>query len=637
MTISLLRARFKLRTVASTCALLAAGNAFSQTTPASLELKDVVVTASRVATPLTDVLADVSVITRTDLEQAGQSSLLYLLAQLPGVQMVMNGSYRSSTSLFLRGATSSQSVVLIDGVRVGSATSGGAALDNIPLDRIERIEVLRGAASALYGPDAVGGVIQIFTRAPADGLAFSVSAGAGTDGQDKAGISVQGRSGALGYSFGVSREHALGVSVQNTPAIGGYNPDTDGFVANSMDAKVTAQVSREHGLSLALLRSESDYQFDGTPFPNPLGLNPLNVDAHAKPTLENATFQWNAQWSDHWKSTLTLGTSEDRSVSDYYRQSDGAFGGSSRFNTSRQQTTFQNDITLGDGKPGSDVVSVVLETRRESVDSSTLYTVSQRDISSAMLSYALNQPAWNALLVARNDDNSQFGNVSNWALSGGYKITPQWRAVASVGTSFQAPSFNQLYYPGFGNTALQPQRNRAQEVGLRYQATGLNLGAVVYQNDVRGFINPTTNMQSALAVLKGITLSADYRTGDTSLSTSFDYADPRASSTTPSQDGLRLVRVAQRVFNARVRHQWSAFSAFGEVKVSSDREDGNLDFTGRDTLAGYTLLNVGADWHVNRNTKLQARVNNLTDANYMLANGYSTPRRNVFVSVAWSL
>ena len=637
MTTSLSPARFGLRLSASVCALVASGSAFSQTTPGSVALNDVVVTASRVATPLSDVMADVSVITRTDLEQAGQSSLRDLLSQLPGVQMVANGSYRSSTSIFLRGATSSQSVVLVDGVRIGSATSGSAALDNIPLDRIERIEVLRGAASALYGPDAVGGVIQIFTRTPVDGLAFSVSAGVGTDGQDKAAASVQGRSGVLGYSFGVSRERAVGISVQNNPAMGGYNPDSDGFLSNSVDAKVTAQVSREHGLSLAFLRSVSDYQFDGTPSPNPLGLTRLTSDARAKPILENVTFLWNAQWTEHWKSTLTLGKSDDRSVSEYFRQADGAFGGDSRFNTSRQQTTWQNDITLGNGKAGNDVISVVLESRRESVDSSTLFTVSQRDISSALVSYALNQPTWNALMVARNDDNSQFGSVTNWAVSGGYKLSSQWRAVASLGTSFQSPTFNQLYFPGFGNTALQPQRNRAQEVGLRYQARGLNLGAVVYQNDVRGFITPTTNVQSALAVLKGVTLSADYRTGDTSLSASFDYADPRASSTTPSQDGLRLVRIAQQVFNARVRQQWNDFSAYGEVKVSSDREDNNLAFSGRESLAGYTVLNVGADWHVNRNTKLQARVNNLTDANYMLANGYSTPGRNVFVSVAWAL
>ncbi|OYU45974.1 MAG: hypothetical protein CFE44_04615 [Burkholderiales bacterium PBB4] len=637
MTLSHSQPRLVLRLVASACAFAATGNAFSQTTLANVALKDVVVTATRVASPLSEVSADVSVIQRADLEQAGQSSLRDLLGQLPGVQMVANGSYRSSTSLFLRGATSSQSVVLVDGVRVGSATSGGAALDNIPLDRIERVEVLRGAASALYGPDAVGGVIQIFTRVPADGLAVSVSGGLGTDGQEKAAASLQGRSGLWGYSLGASRERATGISVQNNPAVGGYNPDSDGFVTNSLDAKLTAQINREHGLSLAALRSEADYQFDGTPSPNPLALTKSTSDAHAKPMLDNLSFQWDAQWSGHWKSTLTLGSSEDRSISDYYRQADGAFGGNSRFNTRRRQTSWQNDITLGDGKAGSDVISVALETRQESVDSSTPYTVSQRDISSALLSYALNQADWNALLVARNDDNSQFGSVNNWAVSGGYKLSSQWRAVASMGTSFQAPTFNQLYFPGFGNTALQPQRNRAQELGLRYQTRGLNLGAVVYQNDVRGFINPTTNVQSALAVLKGVTLTADYRSGDTSLSASFDYADPRSSSATPSQDGLRLVRIAQQMFNARARHQWNEFSVYGELKVSSDREDNNLAFTGRDTLAGYTLLNLGAEWRVSRNTTLQARVNNVTDANYSLANGYSTPGRNVFVSLAWAL
>ena len=637
MTISLTRARVELRLLAFTCALVAASSAFPQTASVPMQLKDVVVTASRVATPLSEVMADVTVITRADLDQAGQSSLRDLLGQVPGVQIAANGSYRSSTGIFLRGASNSQSVVLVDGVRVGSATSGGASLENIALASIDRIEVLRGAASALYGPDAVGGVIQIFTRAPVDGLAFSVLGGVGSDGQQKTSASLLGRSGLWGYTFGASRERAVGISVLNNPAAADYNPDRDGFLSTSLNAKVTAQLNREHGLSLAVLQSHLDYQFDGTPYPNPLDLAAVSTDAHAKPTLENVTLQWNAQWSEGWKSTLTVGKSDDRSVSEYFRQADGALGGTDRFNTRRQQTTLQNDFTLGDGSPGNDVVSAMLETRRESVDSSTVYTVIQRDIRSASVSYALNQPGWNALLVARNDDNSQFGSVNNWAVSGGYKLSPPWRVVASVGTSFQSPDFNQLYYPDFGNSALQPQRNRSQEIGLRYQKNALNLGAVVYQNDVRGFINPTTNTQSALAVLKGVTLSADYRTGATSLSTSFDYADPRVASALPSEDGLRLVRIAQQVFNARVRHQWSAFSVYGELRVSSDREDYNLNFDGRDTLAGYTLLNVGADWRVNNHTILQARVNNLTDAHYSLANAYSTPGRNVFVSVAWTL
>lgn len=617
--------------------LVAASSAFSQIASAHIELNEVVVTASRVATPSSDVLADVSVITRADLDQAGQSSLRDVLSQLPGVQMAANGSYRSSTGIFLRGASNSQSVVLVDGVRVGSATSGGASLENIALDRIERIEVLRGAASALYGPDAVGGVIQIFTRAPADGIAFSILGGLGSDGQQKTSASVHGRSGLWGYALGASRERATGINVLINPAANDYNPDRDGFLTTSLNVKMTAQVSHQHALSLAVLQSQSDYQFDGVPFPNPLALAAAMTDAHAKPTLENAILQWNAQWSDHWKSTFIVGKSDDRSVSEYFRQNDGVSGGSDRFNTSRQQTTLQNDLTLGDGRPGNDVVSVVLETRRESVDSSTVYAVIRRDIRSALVSYSLNRPEWNALLVARNDYNSQFGSVNNWALSSGYKLSPQWRAVASVGTSFQSPDFNQLYYPDFGNSALQPQRNRSQEVGLRYQKNTLNLGAVVYQNDVRGFINPTTNTQTALAILKGVTLSADYRTGATSLSTSFDYADPRASSASPFEDGLRLVRIAQRVFNARVRHQWNAFSVYGELKLSSDREDYNLAFDGRETLAGYSLLNVGADWRASNHTTLQVRVNNLTDASYSLANAYSTPGRNVFVSVAWAL
>ena len=206
------------------------------------QLAEIVVTASRVAAPVTDVIADVSIIDRSSLDLAGQSSLRDVLAQQPGVQFVSNGGYRSSTSIFLRGASSSQTIVLIDGVRVGSATSGGAAFENMPLDRIERIEILRGAASALYGPDAVGGVIQIFTREPVEGLQLTASLGAGSDGQQQAGASLRGRAGAIGYSLGLSNEKANGISVTTNPTASSYNPDMDSFDVTSLDAKLTAQL-----------------------------------------------------------------------------------------------------------------------------------------------------------------------------------------------------------------------------------------------------------------------------------------------------------------------------------------------------------------------------------------------------------
>jgi vitamin B12 transporter len=279
----------------------------------------------------------------------------------------------------------------------------------------------------------------------------------------------------------------------------------------------------------------------------------------------------------------------------------------------------------------------MLESRNETVDSNTAYTVTSRDVRSALASYAFNRAAWNALVVARNDDNSQFGNFNNWALSGGYRMTDSLRAVASVGTSFQAPSFNQLYYPGFGNPSLQPQRNRATELGLKYHLGNVSLGAVAYNNDIQGFIVPTTNVQSSLAVLRGITLSGDVQTGDTGFSVSYDYADPRSYSAFAASNDLQLVRVARNMLNARVTHRLGDVNVFAELKLSGDREDNNLSFSGRDLLPGYTLLNVGANWRVQKNVLLLARINNMTDAQYQLANGFSMPGRNLFVSMNWEM
>lgn len=627
--VSQVRTLAPVRLAASTLAVLAAfpfPSALAQSQSAGT-LQEVVVSATRVAVSVTDVIADVSIIDRTELDQVGQGALRDVLAQQPGVQFVSNGGYRSSTGVFLRGATTSQAIVLVDGVRVGSATSGGASFENMPLERIERIEILRGAASALYGPDAVGGVIQIFTREPTDDLQLAANIGAGSDGQRQAGASIRGRSGALGYSLGVSKEKASGISVTYNPAAGSYNPDADSFDVTSVDAKLTAQLSKQHTLILGLMRSVMDYQFDGTVFPNPLGLTNLTTDAWARPVLNQASLTWNAQWRPNWKSTLTLGQGDDESVSDYYRISDGALGGSNHFNTHRHQATWQNDITLG-----ADVLTLLLENRSEAVDSSTNYTVKERDIRSVMASYALNKPNWNALAVLRNDDNSQFGSFNNWALSGGYKLTPAWRAVASVGTSFSAPTFNQLYYPGFGSPTLTPQQNHASELGLKYQQGVVSASATLYYNEIQGFINPSTNAQSSLAVLRGITLAMQAQRGDTHYAVSYDYADPH---TQPND--LRFVRVAQNVLNLNVRQRLGAVQLLGELKLSSDRQDNNLTFTGRDVLAGYGLLSVGADWKINKNVNLLARINNLTDTTYVLANGYTMPGRNLFVSLSWAM
>ena len=618
-----LGARLSVISLAALAALAALGTASTAWAQAAPSLKDVVVTATRTSQPLTDALADVSIIDRSQLDNAGMQSLVDVLANLPGVQISTSGSYRSSTGVFLRGASSSQTILLVNGVRMGSATLGSYSLESLPLDRIERIEVLRGAAAAMYGPDAVGGVIQVFTREPQDGLQRSASVGVGSDGQRKLGASLQGQTGAWGYTLGASHERAKGMNVKLLGA-SQFNADVDGFDYTSLDASVKYQINAQHAVSAQLLLSDGEYEFDSDPSPNPLNLNATTAQAVALPKQEQTGLKWTAQWTDDWMSTVFFSRSKDVSVSQYTRQSDGATAGIGRFDTARQQFTWQNDIRLG-----KDLLTLLTDHRVDEVNSTTNYTVKERKVQGVAASYALKRDGWDALATVRHDRNSQFGSFTNWALSGGYLLNDQFRLVGSVGTTFQAPSFNQLYWPSFGNAALKPQRGKAQEIGLRYQQGSTQASATVYRNEVEGFITPATNVQSNLAVLSGVTLSVDQSWGATKLSASYDYADPRLK---PANQ--RVTRVARNVLRTQVNQQYGAWNTFAEVRLSSNRED--TQFPGRVTLPGYGLINLGTAYKVNKQWSVQTRLNNLANKSYSLANGYTTPGRNVFVSLHWN-
>lgn len=608
--------------LATSVAIAAASPVFAQT---NSTFEPVVVTATRTEQPITEVLADVTVIDRDTLSRAGQTSLRELLAQQPGVQMSSNGSYRSNTNVFLRGASATQTILLVDGVRVGSATNGGLSLETIPLESIERIEILRGAASALYGPDAVGGVIQIITR-QAGTPRRSVSVGVGTDGQRLGAAHFGGKTGIFGYSLGFSHERGAGIDAK-TPAASGLNPDEDRFETSSLNFSLVADVHTNHQLKFQSLYSQGRYGFDATPSPNPLGLNSMNSEAIANPEVNQSSLQWVGKLTPRWKSTVLFGQSDDKSVNEFRRLSDGADGGVARFNTKRDQYSWQNDISFG-----SDVLTVLAEQRTEEVDSTTNYPVKSRTIDGVMASYALNREQWDALGVLRSDENSQFGRFNNYALSAGYKLNSQWRLVGSAGSSFQAPTFNQLYFPGFGNPELQPQRSRSKELGVKYAAHALTASAVVYENRVQGFITPSTNVQSARATLRGATFAVDRQFETLLVKASYDYTDPRTE-----PDDKRIVRIARHVFNLNLSRETGPWQYYGELKLASDREDRAIRFSDPNIeLGGYGLLNAGVSRKVNQELSVSARLNNITDKTYSLANGFTTPGRNLFVSANWS-
>ncbi|HEX4878472.1 MAG TPA: TonB-dependent receptor [Limnobacter sp.] len=601
---------------------LAFSGVFPVFSHASPVVETVVVTASRTVQPITDVLADITVIDRDALDRAGQTSLRELLAQQPGVQMSSNGSYRSNTGIFLRGASASQTILLVDGVRVGSASSGGFSLETIPLQSIERIEILRGAASALYGPDAVGGVVQIITR-QAGVPRRVVTAGLGTDGQRMAAAHFGAKSGVFGYSLGLSHEGGSGVDATNQGAPA-PSPDRDRFETTSLNLNLVADLHPDHQFKLQTLYSKGQYGFDGTPSPNPLGLNARNSEAIANPALGQSSLQWIAKVSSMWQSTVLAAQVDDESISEFRRLTDGANAGLSRFNTKRDQYSWQNDFFLG-----GDVLTVLAEQRREEVDSTTNYPVKARTIDGFMTSYAMNRDRWDALGVLRSDDNSQFGRFNNHALSAGYKLSERWRLVGSAGSSFQAPTFNQLYFPGFGNPELQPQLSRAREVGVKYAAQAMAASVVVYKNKVQGFITPSTNVQSARATLHGLTFVLDRQFETMLLKASYDYTDPRTE-----PDDKRIARISRHVFNANLSRESGPWRWQGELKLASDRTD---RAAGRDvSLGGYGLLNAGVGRKVNQALSVSVRMNNITDKTYSLANGFTTPGRNLFASASWS-
>lgn len=594
-------------------------------------LETIVVTATRVPQPIEDVVADVSILTETDIQRAGQSSLRELLQRLPGVQMSGNGSYASNTSLFIRGAETGRLVILVDGVRIGSATSGTAPIENIPLSQIERIEVLRGPATTLYGPDAVGGVIQIFTRRGEAGLRVHADAGVGSHGLVKAGAGLDGAQGSLGYALSVATERADGISTLSNRNDPDYNGDDDGYRNTSVSGSLRWSLAPGHTLSTQWLASRATNEFDGTYF-DPVTFAsspPATTAARNKGRLFTWGVTLDNRIGEHWHSSVRLGLSDDKSDAIYTDTTTGQPFGHYRFDTQRRQLVWQNTFSLG-----PDRIVASLERLEDEVDGTVTYTVDERHTDSVLLAYTLDRGPWFGQVAARHDDNSQFGGFTTGSAALGYRLTKTLRLVGTVASNFQAPTFNQLYYPDFGNENLEPQRNQGREVALKYDSGAIHASLTLYRNRIRGFIDPATNTQTSRATMTGATLEAGWQHRHWTVNGSVDVLDAQED---PS--GQRLVRRADRSAKLLVERHAGWGSAFVEWLLVSDRPDN--DFTTfpsrRVRLGGYGLVHLGAQWRLaSSGWTLLGRVNNAADKDYTSAFGYSTLGRTAFLGLQYS-
>ena len=570
------------------------------------------VTATRVATRASELTSEVVVVEREAIERSAGRTLPEVLARTAGLQMTSNGGRGKASSIFIRGAESRHTLLLIDGVRYGSATSGTPAWDSIPVEMIERIEVLKGPGSAMYGADAAGGVVQIFTRRGVTGLRPYASASLGSKGFREIGAGLQGGQGALGYALGVSQVSDDGFSATNPQVpFGNYNPDRDGFRQKSLTGSLDWQLTTDWKLTSGLIVSDGTSQFDDGP----------GVDTRNSVRSNVARVGVQGLVAPHWTTRLNFQHSVDRSNA---LVSASAFNVPGLFQTTQVQWTWQNDVRTSVG-----TVVAGVESLEQKVDSSTAYTVNQRRINGvfAGLNGAAGAHSWQ--LNARRDDNSQFGGSTTGYAGYGYQFSHQWRAHAGYGTSFVAPSFNQLYFPGFSNPLLLPEEGKNLELGVDWTVDNHHVKLVRFDNRIRGFITSgRAPVNLPRARIDGWTLGYDGSFDAVTLRAAVDTLDPRNELT-----GKQLPRRAKSQITLGADYRVGAWSLGGSVLKVGQRFD---DAANTKPLAGYTTVDLYADYALARDWTVQAKLNNVADRAYETALGYNQPGRQFIVTVRYA-
>ena len=588
-------------------ALAAAFPSYSQA-QTSPQLKETVVTASRTAQRADELVSDVVIINRADIEKSSGRTLPEILARAPGVQFSANGGLGKNSSVNIRGAEARHTVLLIDGVRFGSATTGSPNWDTIPVDMIERIEILKGPASALYGSEAVGGVVQVFLRKGVQGFNPYASLTLGSYDHRKGAAGVSGGSGPLSYSLGLQKTREAGFSATNPKApFGNYNPDIDGFDQDVLNASAGYQLSTDWKIDAGLLASNSTVHTDDGP----------DRDTRYKGKSRVVRSGIEGRLLPGWKTQLRYseGSDSSRAVVASFLPS--------LFKTTQNQLTWQNDVDTPVG-----VALAGIERLEQQVDSSTQYTITDRTVSSyfAGLNGSAGPHSWQANL--RRDKNSQFGGSTTGFGGYGFALTPQWRVNASHGTSFVAPSFNQLYFPNFGNASLQPERGRNTDLGVTWSDAGQTVKLVHFDNKIRGFISNTTIASSIpRARIDGYTLSYSGSFGPLSLNASLDAIDPRNELT-----GKRLARRSANLARLGADYAAGMWAFGGSVLRAGNSFD---DSANTRELAGYTTADLYVDYVVSKEWRVQTKLNNLTNTQYESIYGYNQPGRAVYVTLSY--
>ena len=577
--------------------------------------EELVVTATRGAQRLGQTIQNTSVITQREIRESQAVDLPTLLRREAGLEFTQNGGIGRVGGLFVRGANPNATLLLIDGVRVQSATTGTAQIDQLLLDQIERIEIVRGPGSALYGADALGGVVQIFTKRGRGAPKPRVSIGGGNESTGRFGLGYGGEVGDTRFDAGVSGFTTSGFSALRPEASPTVNPDDDGYRNLSGSASVQHYFGERFKAGLSWFGTAGKPEFD-----NAFAANRAER-REGRSYVGAATAFAEGRFTDFWTSRLTVGQGLDR-FRNYVNDVQ-----TSSFRTENEQATWQNDLALA---PGHNVI-LGADWLGQRVRTTTAYTRDSRHVNSLFAGYTGQVGRSTFQANGRVDDYSDFGAKGSGLVGYAFQATEAARLTALWGQAYRAPSFNELFFPNFGNPNLEPERVTSTELGVQY-AVRSHLARVAgfystYKDLIGGF--PITNI--AEARVKGLEFSYQGRIAATSVRASLTLQDPENNTT-----GQELIRRAKQFGSLVVGHRFGAFSVGAEMIASGPRYDNDVFTFQRVRLPGYAIFNLVGRYDLGRGMALGVRVENLFDKDYTLVSGYNTQGTLALVTFSYT-
>ncbi|MFO7704008.1 MAG: TonB-dependent receptor [Halopseudomonas sp.] len=591
--------------------LLASGIAVANS---SVDLPDTVITASRQAQSLSSTPAAASVFTRADIERLQPSSVAELLGRVPGASITTNGGQGSLTALSLRGTGSTQSLILVDGQRIGSASAGQASLEFLNIDQIERIEVIRGPRSAIYGSDAIGGVVQIFTRQGQQGLNPRITAGIGSNNTYRRHLGLSGGNQQTRFDLGASLNETQGFDRSRHEAAG--DQDDDGYRNRAFNASLTHSFSDTLEAGVRLLEQSGNTEYDL--FGNPEDDFTLSTVA--------THLQWQA--NELWTTRFEAGHAEDKRDSNY-----DFFAFS--YNTYRDSASWLNTLQLTEQHS----LQAGLDWYEDRLRSTGSYLKTERYNRAAFVQHSFENAAFQTELGWRHDDNQQFNhaNTVNAALI--VPVNDSQQVVASYGEGFRAPTFNDLYTSFGANTELRPERSKSYELQWRAQIQAMRVQAAAFRTDIDDLIllDPFFTAQNiSRARIHGLELSAGTQLGSWDTLVAATWLDPR-----DRNSGKQLPRRPKRLLSLDADRQLGVFGIGFSLTANSQRYN---DPANEQALSGFGLVEARAHWNVTPSLRWDLKVANLLDKDYSMAsynfNGQTYDYReedlNAQLSVSWT-